>query len=401
MVLNAAELIGLLPKEGRDHMGREKMHTAAKSNLVFTENFSLDLEMLTGLPKASRQAEFYQQITRSLIKGAYKKQSFIELGNRLVAVADRAYALRQMDVVEQASLILLNLPLPRDYRSIAQYYQAYCIKRSGQFEKARPLFERVAEEVPSAYKARAIVALGSIAFDSGDYKSAFPLYLEAGRAATQHRRFDPLAAFFTGHMLAVLRSMDGDHRGALADLERMFPLIRSIGSSYSPMYHNYLNSLAVEMIEVGRLEEAQNLSKIVLATPYANAYSEWRETGADLAVRGYRTPRSVVSFAQRTRPQNLIHLPEREYPERFRRSPFHQPRGVTKLADWKKKMVKEPNGDQDENITSKDLDEMSEQDMIVKIFRLSSHEDLTREQLRDILDHIIKVTETNKSLSLN
>lgn len=35
---------------------------------------------------------------------------------------------------------------------------------------------------------------------------------------------------------------------------------------------------------------------------------------------------------------------------------------------------------------------MTEQDMIVKIFRLSSHEDLTREQLRDILEHIIKIT---------
>lgn len=287
-MLNAVELVGLSPKEGEDHRGRKKMQTAAKSSFVLTETSSL--EMLNGLPKASRQGEFYQQITEAIIKGTYKKQSFIELGNRLVAVADRAYALRQMDVVEQASHIILNLPLPRDYGSIARYYQAYCIKRSGQFDKARPLFERVAEEVPPAYRARAIVALGSLAFDSGDYQSALPLYIEAGRAAIRSHRFDPLAAFYTGHMVAVLRSIDGNHRGALADLERMFPLVRAIGASYPPMYYNYLNSQAVEMIEVGRLEEARNLSKIVLATPYANAYSEWRDTGADLAVRGYRTP---------------------------------------------------------------------------------------------------------------
>ena len=262
------------------------MQTAAINNLVLTEGSSL--EMLTGLPKTSRQAEFYQQIIKTIIKGTCKKQSLVELGNWLVAVADRAYALRQMDVVEQSSQLLLNLPLSGDYRSMARYYQAYCIKRSGQFDKARVLFERAAEEVPPAYKARAIVALGSVAFDSGDYQSALSLYLEAGRAATCSRRLDPLATFFIGHVLSVMKSINGNHRGAVADLEIMFPLVRAIGSSYPPMSYNYLNSLAVEMIEVGRLEEARNLSRIVLATPYANAYPEWRETGADLAVRGYR-----------------------------------------------------------------------------------------------------------------
>lgn len=132
----------------------------------------------------------------------------------------------------------------------------------------------------------------------------------------------------------------------------MLRLARAVGLSYPPIYYIYLNSLAVEMIEVGRLEEARNLSNIVLATPYTNAYPEWRETGADLAVRGYRSPRSVLSFPQKISPQNLLHLPEREHTERVRRNPFHQPRDVTRLEDWKKKMVKETNGDQDDNITS-------------------------------------------------
>jgi tetratricopeptide (TPR) repeat protein len=368
------------------------MQTAAKSNFTLIENFSLDSEMLIRLQKGNTQAEFYQQITRALIKGTYRKQRLVELGNRLVAIADRAYALRQMDVVEQTSHLLLNLPLPRDYGRIARYYQAYCIKRSGQFDKARLLFERIVEEVPPAYKARAIVALGSVAFDSGHYQSALPLYLEAGRAATCSRRFDPLATFFTGHMLSVLKSIDGNHRGALADLERMFPLVRAIGSSYPPIYHNYLNSLTVEMIEVGRLEEARNLSRIVLATPYANAYPEWRETGADLAVRGYRSPRSTLYVAY-FKPENVFPLPEREYTETVRRNPFHQPRDVTKLEDWKKKMVKEPNGTPQDDKPSKKLDD---REKMLRIIQLVSEPERTDKELENILEAVEKIVSKPK-----
>lgn len=368
------------------------MQIAARSSFVLTENFSLDLEMLTGLLKANRQAEFYQQTTRAIIKGIRTKEALTNLGQRLTNLAHYAYASRQMDVVEQMSQILMNLPLGREIRNIARYYQAFCIKRRGQFREAYSLFERVADEGPLKYRARAIIALGSLAFDSSDFQSALPLYIEGNRTMLHSREFDPLAAFYANHMLAVINGIGGNHRGSVADLERMLPLARAVGLSYPPLYYNYLNSLAVEMIEVGRLEEARNLSNIVLATPYANTYSEWRETGADLVVRGYRSSRSVLSFPQKIRPQNLLHLPEREYTEKVRRNPFHQPRDVTRLEDWRKKMVKETNGGQDNNITSKELDDMTEQDMIVKIFRLSSHEDLTREQLRDILEHIIKVT---------
>jgi tetratricopeptide (TPR) repeat protein len=374
------------------------MHTAAKSNLILTGSFSLDLEVLTGLPKTSMQGEFYQHLIGQIIKGTYKKQSLIELGNRLVAIADRAYALRQMDVVEQASRLLVNLPLPRDYGSIARYYQAHCIKRSGHFDEAQLLFERAAEEVPPAYKARAIVALGSVSFDSGDYQSALPLYIEAGKAATQSRRFDPLAAFFVGHVLSVMKSIDGNHRGALADLEKMFPFVRAIGSSYPPMYHNYLNSLAVEMIEVGRLEEARNISKNVLATPYAFAYPEWRETGDEIAVRGYRSPKSFVSFSHKVlNAKNVLQLPLSEYgdstgSEKSSKSLFQQKAKVTVLQEWKEeKMAKKSNGNQKDDKSPQELDKMTNKDLLVEILQRTSKKDMSEKKLRKILEHIIEV----------
>jgi hypothetical protein len=49
-------------------------------------------------------------------------------------------------------------------------------------------------------------------------------------------------------------------------------------SSQPHVYYDYMNSFAVELCEVGRLEEAKNVSLIVLASPFAPAYPEWRET---------------------------------------------------------------------------------------------------------------------------
>ena len=48
------------------------------------------------------------------------------------------------------------------------------------------------------------------------------------------------------------------------------------------LYFVYLNSLAVELGEAGRKYEARNIIRHVIASPFAFAYPEWRETGEDL-----------------------------------------------------------------------------------------------------------------------
>ena len=45
---------------------------------------------------------------------------------------------------------------------------------------------------------------------------------------------------------------------------------------------DYLNSLAVELGEVGRKYEARNVIKHVLESPFTIAYPEWLETADDL-----------------------------------------------------------------------------------------------------------------------
>ena len=87
-------------------------------------------------------------------------------------------------------------------------------------------------------------------------------------------------------------------------------------SSQPHVYYDYMNSLAVELCEVGKLEDAKNVSQIVLASPFAPAYPEWRETSDEIALRGWRPSRSTVAVTQipavtqeTTEIKNLVTLP--------------------------------------------------------------------------------------------
>src|ERR1044072_8096546 len=63
---------------------------------------------------SSLQAGFYQQVVSSVL-------SFQELGNSLVRYAENARAFRLTDKVQEASQILINLPL-NELQSIGSYY---------------------------------------------------------------------------------------------------------------------------------------------------------------------------------------------------------------------------------------------------------------------------------------
>jgi hypothetical protein len=366
------------------------MQKTATSNLFLTASSSLKWWYV--LPTVNKQDEFYQQLTRMLIKGIRSRQSLVELGNWLIAIAHKAYSARQMDVVDQASQALMNLPLGNEFRNIAYYYQAYCIKRKGQFDEARTLFEQVADEGSSRYRAKAIAALGSIALDSGDISSAMSLNIEATKTACHRQYFDPLAALYGQHTVAVLKGLNEDHRGAIADLETALPLARVVGTAFPAIYCNYLNSLAVEMTATGRLEEAQSLSRIVLATPYAGAYPEWRETWDEIQLKAYRARRSVVSFYQKsvslyqeTQSDNVLQLPERS-PEAARPEPARRQKAakVISLQQWKEKMAKED--------ILQNIYELSDKDLFLEILELSSQDSITTAELQNILVAVIKIT---------
>ena len=368
------------------------MHMTAINNLVLTD-FSSN-RWLAELPKNISHAGFYQQLVAlGPIRLTCAKELFDELGRQLVAVAEQANMLRRMDTVEQVSLALQNLPFDSEHRKIADHFQALCLYHKGRLEEASELAERVAENAPLRFRARALMTLGVIKCSTGDYSGAMPFYAEASRAAAEGW-CDPFTIAQTQRVMAVLKSVGGDHRGALEDLERMVPLARAVSGRYPAVYYEYANSIAVEMMEVGRYEEASKASEVALASPFASGYPEWKETRDDLEIRRYCSPRSVVSFAQQpTVKAEVLSLPLPQpkpeiEPQKSRPSPFQRQGSVISLQDWKKKMVKAADSDQEADDTA---EEMSDRQMIMKILELATTDDLPDEALEKMVESLAKI----------
>ena len=280
--------------EAENHSGNVSMPIAANKKALLT-----GISSVVGFAELQRQVShsgFYQQFAKELARACHTAESLRDAADRLLTIADHAYFLRHTGFVEQVSEVLLNAPLPRAYKSASQYYRALVIKRLGKFDAASTLLERVAEDGPPRYRARAILSLGAVLFDTGKAQAAVPLYADAARAASAKNWCDPLTTVQSHWMIAAVKGIEGDHTGALNQLEALFPHARAIASTYPSIYYDYVNSLAVEFLASGRLTEADNASRFSLASPYAFAYPEWHETGRDIALKARRASRSVVAI---------------------------------------------------------------------------------------------------------
>ncbi len=358
-------------------------------------------------------------MAEELIRELYKKQALGSLTPKLIALAHHAYTFRRMDLVEQAAQVLMNLPLSRDSRSIGRYYHSFTLRREGQVVEARTLLDRLAGEVPYRYTGRVIMSLAGLVFDSGDFSSALPLYMEAGRAAAATERCDLFTLTQVQRQIAVLKSIDGDHMGAVAHLENLGAIARISGSQQPSLWFDYLNSLAVELCAVGRLEEAKNISRIVVASPFASAYPEYRETRDEIELRGWRAPRSVVALSQITAGAassqatasaspipapseggNLVRLPVANRDDgraAVEASPARQPARVLSLQEWKEKMAKQSNGDpQDKKprsqatakakeIRLEEMEKLGTRGLLLRAMEMLGDERLSDDQLRRVL----------------
>ncbi len=354
------------------------MQTAATRNLVLTEFSSI--VVLAGSQMPSSQGEVYQQFLYELIKGVYNKNPVPRLANNLIDLADHAYQLRQMEQVGEISQLLSALP---HYESVSDYYRALYIKKQGNIAEARQLLERVADDAPLRFRARAIMSLGTTFFEQGDFHQALPFYVEAGKAAKYLKHLDPITTVVLQQAHPILHSLDGNHTDSLSYLEGMIPLVRAVALKHPFFWYQLLNSISIELVEVGRLEEATNVCKIVLASPFVFAYPEWRETGQELALRGYKS-RSVVSVPELPlKSNNVVPIPVNNNPSLSQEECAE----VLDLQAWREKMVKEPNGE-DEN-----LDEMDFNELIVKLLQLTTHEELSEKKLRKVVKSAIKIIE--------
>jgi tetratricopeptide (TPR) repeat protein len=242
---------------------------------------------------ALNQHGYYRQLIHSsLARSIYTIEGFQGLGQQLLAVARHAWAAKHLNGVEQASRAMLALPIADQLEGIARYYQALCTWRRGHIDSARQSLERVVEEAPPQYRARALQIIGLTYHECGEVDAALPFYLAAAGGAAN----GALPTLIESQRLtAVVRSIHGDHKRALADLEGLFPLVRAIARYFPVLYYEFLNSLAVELGEAARIPEAEAALAIALASPFASAYPEWSETRDEIAAKRLSATPSVVA----------------------------------------------------------------------------------------------------------
>jgi tetratricopeptide (TPR) repeat protein len=321
---------------------------------------------------ASSVAGFYQQLL-STVSG------FQELGKCLIRAAEIAQDLRRIDVVREFGLILSNIPI-KEYQLIGQHFLAWCAYRGG--ENVVNSLEEVLEK-SQTYKAKSLMVLAAIYGRKGDFDSELRYLSESLKLS------DSIATSVKILLaMAILKSKEGYHKQALRDLENLFPLVRH--STLQAQY-DYLNSLAVELGEVGRIEEARNVCKIVLASPLISAYPQWRETSDDIERKGYRSPRSVVALTHRASiSDNVLRLsasePERNaIPVESVPGYLEQPARILDYLEWKKKMGKEPNGNKKGDKTPENA---TEQDIVLQIMELVAKKRFSKKQLIELRDLI-------------
>jgi len=139
-----------------------------------------------------------------------------------------------------------------------------------------------------------MLELGLSHWQTADFQVSSQYCIEAAKAA---RACDPFIHLRAVWHLAVLRSADGDHRGALQDLERLHPVTRALALRYPAVYGDFLNSLAVEMSAIGRNQEAKQIISRLLALPIAERYPSWRETADEIADNEARGVSCPLAFA--------------------------------------------------------------------------------------------------------
>src|SRR5215216_4660223 len=211
----------------------------------------------------SSMPRLYQQLLVSI--GTYE-----ELGTRIVKQIKQYHSFRRLDEIRELGQILVNLPI-EEYRLIGQYYLLWCGCREKKYHAS--ILENVIEQ-SLTYKTRALQSRAAIEVYKGNFTDALHFYAESFKTQPSVSEY-----IETTKAIAFIKSVEGFHDLALKDLESLVPILR-YAEPFA--YYDILNSYAVELGMTGRKQEARNISRVVLASPFAYAYPEWYETANDL-----------------------------------------------------------------------------------------------------------------------
>jgi tetratricopeptide (TPR) repeat protein len=269
------------------------MRMATTNNRVDNESL---LYTLTGeVGRAAARRPLSAQFIADLIKPITRTEQLISLADRLVEVAESALDLHQTAAIEHVSQVLRQMPLPRRYESLAEFYRTFALRRRGALAESCAGFEQLAETstLPLAFRARSLQAMALSRTEQGRWDDALYGFLQAARAAMASG--DLLGQVTARWMMAVhFQSRHGDHAGALKVYEDLMPFVRVLASEHPYAYYSMLNSRALELIELGRGDEALHLSSIAVRSPVANVHPEYLETQTEILEKMRRASPSVV-----------------------------------------------------------------------------------------------------------
>ncbi|MEK6287879.1 MAG: hypothetical protein AABO57_19340 [Acidobacteriota bacterium] len=236
-------------------------------------------------------------VSSRLAQTVHTQEAFLNLTNALIHFAEQAYSRRDPDALKEISGVLMNLPIDAA-RQVGLYYHALAINRRGQRDEAETLLEMVVDNAPIAYRARAIQTLGTNLHDKGQLDEALRFQLEALRAASDRNAHGLQTTLLARLEIATIKSLNEDHKGALALLESIWPLVQIVGRQNPLYFYFYQNELAVDFGELGRIAEAEDACKIALAYPFASAYPEWAQTRQELEAKRTAATPSIVAVNQ-------------------------------------------------------------------------------------------------------
>jgi len=337
------------------------------------------------------------------------------LGDKLLPLAEQAYGFRDGERILELSQALLALPLPDEYKSAARYFQALGLRRRGEIEKGDLALEQIAMESTHRYTARALQSFGAILQDRGDFDSAVKLYVDAGRRAAETGRVDYMTiSFLTQRNIAKIMGLNGDNRGALTLLERLSPLARAVGSNYPHAYYDYLNNLAVECGDLGRLEQAAQACRIALSSPFSAAYPEWRETSDEIESKRQRASRSVVAVPQRDggpnlieeglgKSHNVVHLPVAERIIEETSTDRYAQFTRARVLDFRqrKTAIEASSRTAPEGITAEQRSRMTTGEKLIRLMDLISQDETDDETIDRILEAVEQIVPNRRSQELD
>ena len=267
---------------------------------------------------------------------------------------------------------MMNIPI-KEYQLIGNYYFAWRYCRE-DISQAKTL-EKIAKQ-SQTYKAQALLMRAAIEGYQCNIEPELYFYTEALK--THPVLSEYLKASIA---IAVIKSKEGFHKFALKELESLILLIRN---AEPLIYFDFLNSYAVELSEAGRKQEARNVIKPVLESPFIIAYPEWRETAEDL-----KGPNRSFAILNPTRPRRrgkLLSMPVIEHAELIEQD---RPAPVINLETWKAKMGKKKNGD---------LEDLDSRQLLLKLMELGVAPGMTDDKLLQAIQFMYKLlTEPQKS----